>query len=202
MTAFSSQSLVDAMIWALCSPPGLLSSGCICFILQRHFYNHAFYNHASLHGIGQMALKSTIFKAEIQIADMDRAYYADHSFTIARHPSETDERMMMRLLAFVLNADDSLVVAGGLSVEDEPDLWRKDLTAQLWWESVADKLTRQENLAVTEISQEASRAMAKLAQRTMRLQYTIQEAEIWITDGVTSVQVEPVLLRPFRDTRK
>lgn len=185
-----------------------------------------------------MALKSTIFKAEIQIADMDRAYYADHAFTIARHPSETDERMMMRLLAFVLNADDSLVFAGGLSVEDEPDLWRKDLTgsielwvevglpeeklvrracgrakavhvccygghaAQLWWKSVADKLTRQENLAVTEISQEASRAMAKLAQRTMRLQYTIQEAEIWITDGVTSVQVEPVLLRPFRDTRK
>ena len=44
--------------------------------------------------------------------------------------------------------------------------------------------------------------MAKLAQRTMRLQYTIQEGEIWITDGVTSVQVEPVLLRPFRDTRK
>ena len=78
-----------------------------------------------------MALKSTIFKAEIQIADMDRAYYADHAFTIARHPSETDERMMMRLLAFVLNADDSLVFAGGLSVEDEPDLWRKDLTGPI-----------------------------------------------------------------------
>jgi uncharacterized protein YaeQ len=53
-----------------------------------------------------MALKATIFKADLSIADMDRGYYADHSLTLARHPSETDERMMLRLLAFALHADE------------------------------------------------------------------------------------------------
>ena len=51
-----------------------------------------------------MASNATIFKATIQIADMDRHYYEDHTLTLARHPSETDERMMVRLLAFVLHA--------------------------------------------------------------------------------------------------
>ena len=49
-----------------------------------------------------MAAKATIFKADLQIADMDRNYYQTHALTIARHPSETDERMMVRLLAFPL----------------------------------------------------------------------------------------------------
>jgi uncharacterized protein YaeQ len=75
-----------------------------------------------------MALKSTIFKAELSVADIDRGYYRDHALTIARHPSETDERMMMRLLAFALHADDALEFGRGLSTEDEPDLWRRDLT--------------------------------------------------------------------------
>lgn len=81
-----------------------------------------------------MALKATIFKAELQIADMDRNYYQDHELTIARHPSETDERMMLRVLAFALNADASLAFGKGLSADDEPDLWRKDLTGsiELW----------------------------------------------------------------------
>jgi len=78
-----------------------------------------------------MALKSTIFKAELSIADMDRGYYADHSLTLARHPSETDERMMMRLLAFALHADSRLEFGKGLCVDDEPDLWRKDLTGAI-----------------------------------------------------------------------
>jgi uncharacterized protein YaeQ len=81
-----------------------------------------------------MALKATIFKAELQIADMDRNYYHDHALTIARHPSETDERMMVRLLAYALNASDALIFGKGLSTDDEPDLWRKDLTGaiELW----------------------------------------------------------------------
>jgi uncharacterized protein YaeQ len=83
-----------------------------------------------------MALKATIFKARLQIADMDRHLYADHALTIARHPSETDERMMMRLLAFALNvpADDrdgALEPAKGLSDTDEPDLWQRDLTGRI-----------------------------------------------------------------------
>ena len=75
-----------------------------------------------------MAIKSTIFKAELSIADIDRGYYRDHALTIARHPSETDERMMMRLLAFALHAHDALEFGRGLSTDDEPDLWRRDLT--------------------------------------------------------------------------
>jgi uncharacterized protein YaeQ len=75
-----------------------------------------------------MALKSTIFKAALSIADVDRGYYRDHALTVARHPSETDERMMMRLLAFALHADDALEFGRGLSADDEPDVWRRDLT--------------------------------------------------------------------------
>jgi uncharacterized protein YaeQ len=81
-----------------------------------------------------MALGATICKATVQIADMDRHHYQDHALTLARHPSETDERMMVRLLAFALNADDALLFGKGLSTDDEPDLWRKDLTGaiELW----------------------------------------------------------------------
>jgi uncharacterized protein YaeQ len=78
-----------------------------------------------------MALKSTICKVELAIADVDRGYYRDHSLTLARHPSETDERMMVRLLAFALHADEALEFGRGLSAEDEPDLWQRDLTGAI-----------------------------------------------------------------------
>ena len=83
-----------------------------------------------------MALKSTIFKAELQVSDLDRHYYASHTLTLARHPSETDERLMVRLLAFALFADERLEFGRGLSAEDEPALWQKDLTGaiELWIE--------------------------------------------------------------------
>lgn len=83
-----------------------------------------------------MALTATIRKAELQISDMDRGYYASHSLTLAQHPSETDDRLMVRLLAFALNADDRLEFGRGLSVDDEPDLWRRDYTGdiELWIE--------------------------------------------------------------------
>ncbi len=81
-----------------------------------------------------MALKATIFKAELQIANIDRNYYQNHALTLARHPSETDERMMVRLLAFALHAHEALIFGNGLSTDDEPDLWQKDLTGaiDLW----------------------------------------------------------------------
>ncbi len=75
-----------------------------------------------------MALKATIYKASLNIADMDRNYYDVHSLTIACHPSETEERLMVRLLAFALFASDSLAFTRGISTDDEPDLWDKDLT--------------------------------------------------------------------------
>jgi uncharacterized protein YaeQ len=83
-----------------------------------------------------MALKSTVYKATVQIADMDRSLYATHALTLARHPSETDERLMVRVLAFALQvpADDhdgALVFARGLSDTDEPDLWQTALDGRL-----------------------------------------------------------------------
>lgn len=81
-----------------------------------------------------MALKSTIYKIDLNIADMDRQYYAQHNLTLAKHPSETDERVMVRLIAFTLFANESLIFGKGLSDDEEPDLWQKDLTGaiQLW----------------------------------------------------------------------
>ena len=92
-----------------------------------------------------MAIKSTIFKASLQIADIDHGYYADHALTLARHPSETDERMMIRLAALALQAhrlqtvcggDGNLGFGAGLSDPDEPDLWLRDYTGRtrLWVE--------------------------------------------------------------------
>ena len=78
-----------------------------------------------------MALTATIRKAELQISDMDRGYYATHNLTLAQHPSETDERLMVRMFAFVLNAADRLEFGKGLSTEDEPDLWEHDYTGDI-----------------------------------------------------------------------
>jgi uncharacterized protein YaeQ len=174
-----------------------------------------------------MALKATIFKAELCIADMERGYYHDHALTVARHPSETDERMMVRLLAFALNADETLAFGAGLSTDDEPDLWRKDLTgtietwidvglpdekrirkacgradqvfvysyggraAELWWQQVGDKLARSNNLTVIDLPQAGTRALARLAARNMKLQYTIQDGQVWVADDRDSVQLDP-----------
>jgi uncharacterized protein YaeQ len=83
-----------------------------------------------------MALKATIHKAELTISDMDRHYYATHALTLAQHPSETDERLMVRLLAFALYADERLEFGRGLSSDDEPDVWlrERDGNIALWIE--------------------------------------------------------------------
>ena len=92
-----------------------------------------------------MALKSTIYKANLQIADIDHSYYADHALTLARHPSETDERMMVRLVALALNAyklqsecngDGTLAFGAGLSDVEDPDVSLTDFTGhkRLWIE--------------------------------------------------------------------
>jgi uncharacterized protein YaeQ len=177
-------------------------------------------------GDDPMALKSTIFKVELSIADVERGYYRDHSLRIARHPSETDERMMVRLLAFALHADEALEFGRGLSAENEPDLWQRDLTGtierwievglpderevrkacgrarsvdilayggravELWWEGARAKLERHEGLTVTEVPLDASRALALLAGRSMRLQITIQEGHVLVVDGASSISAD------------
>ena len=75
-----------------------------------------------------MAIKSTVYKVELSVSDMDRHYYETHKLTVAKHPSETDERLMVRVLAFALNAHEQLEMTKGLSTDDEPDIWRKSLS--------------------------------------------------------------------------
>lgn len=178
-----------------------------------------------------MAQNATIFKVTLQIADVDRGYYHDHALTIARHPSETDERMMVRLLAFARHAHPDLAFGRGLGTDDEADLWRRDLTgaialwidvgqpdarrirracgraetvavygyggrgADLWWEQAAGALDRMDNLTVVTLPAAATRALATLAQRTMRLTCTLQEGQIWLADADRSVAIEPVVRR-------
>lgn len=179
-----------------------------------------------------MALKATIFKADLQIADMDRNYYGRHVLTIARHPSETDERMMVRLLAFALNAHEALSFGKGLSTDDEPDLWQRDLTGAvdlwidvgqpderrilkacgraahvviysysstsgIWWKQVGTKLERARNLSVLNLPLAVGPALAALAQRTMQLQCTIQDGQVWMSSGEQTVQIDPVALKQF-----
>ncbi|MDH5354611.1 MAG: YaeQ family protein [Gammaproteobacteria bacterium] len=172
-----------------------------------------------------MALKSTIFKVVLQIADMERDYYAEHSLTIARHPSETDKRMMLRLLAFCIDANEKLAFSKGISTDDEPDLWQHELHGEIshwielglpderrirkacsrarrvtiytynqrsfdvWWHQIENKLTRFDNLSIFNISDSELDSLGKLARRTMQLQCTIQDGDIWIGDGERSVHV-------------
>jgi uncharacterized protein YaeQ len=92
-----------------------------------------------------LALKSTIFKANLQVADIDHGYYTDQALTLARHPSETDERMMVRIVALALHAhalrdlcqgDGMLGFGAGLSDPDDPDVVLTDFTGRkrLWIE--------------------------------------------------------------------
>ena len=115
-----------------------------------------------------MALKSTIFKAELQLADLDRAHFGDYSLTLARHPSETDQRMMIRLLAFALYASDSLAFGRGLSAEDEADLADTDLTGCIErWIDVG--LPDERNI----------RRACGRARQVVVLAYGGRQAEIW-----------------------
>ena len=81
-----------------------------------------------------MAISATINKISLNIANMDRHYYQTHELTLAQHPSETDFRFMVRVIAFIVNASESLAFTKGLSTDDEPDLWQKSLTddIEMW----------------------------------------------------------------------
>ncbi|KAF0205046.1 MAG: YaeQ family [Gallionellaceae bacterium] len=178
-----------------------------------------------------MAIKATIFKANLQIADMERHYYQDHVLTLARHPSETDERMMVRLLAFALHAHEYLEFGEGMNNDEEADVWQKDLTgsivlwidvgipdeklirkacgradqvmvycyggrvADMWFAKDSAQFERHKNLTIVNLPVESTRALAKLAQRNMNLQCTIQDGQVWLSDGAASVQVERVVLQ-------
>ena len=123
-----------------------------------------------------------IYKAQVAVADVDRGYYADHALTLARHPSETEERMMVRLLAFALHADPDLVLYGGSR-------------ANQWWRQNAASLERFEHLSVLQCDEEGTRALARLADRNMTLSCTIQEGDVLVSDGRQSATVKVTVLK-------
>jgi len=99
-----------------------------------------------------MALKPTIYKARIALSDLDRNLYESLNLTIALHPSETLERMVARILAYCLNAQDNLIFCKGLSDADEADLWARDLNdaIELWidvGEPAAERIKKASRLA-------------------------------------------------------
>lgn len=179
-----------------------------------------------------MATGATIYRADLSIADMDRNYYADHSLTIARHPSETPERLMVRLLAFALHADPALEFGRGLSSDDEADLWKRDLTglidlwidvglpeekwlrkacgrsrqvvvlayggskADQWWKRNEGDLNRLDNLAVHALPPAASAGLAALADRSLRLNVTVQESQVWIGSDASEASLQLLTLKP------
>ena len=164
-----------------------------------------------------MALKATIFKADISITDMDRNYYNDHNLTIARHPSENDERMMLRIIAFIVNAHERLQFTKGLSDDDVPDLWQKSFSDEIelwielgqpseqrikkgcnqsqqmtiyayadnsfdvWWKKEQSKLQLRKNLSVFSLSDSLAPTLANAVQRSMQIQVTIQDGQMWLT---------------------
>ena len=181
-----------------------------------------------------MAIKATIYKAHLQVSDMDRNVYGEQALTVPLQPSETEERLMLRLLAFALNmpADTrqgSLQLARGMADADEPDLWHKDLSDQvlhwievgqpddrrlvracgrarrvslycyshsapIWYAGIAGKLSRLRNLDVWQVPHTESQALAGLAQRSMQLQFSIQDGHVYAGNGSTSVEVQPLPL--------
>ncbi len=181
-----------------------------------------------------MAIKATIYKAQLNLADMDRNVYADPALTIARHPSEADERMMIRVLALALGwpadtNEGTLELAKDMWDTDEPALWHKNFSDEIlhwvdvgqpdekrlmkacgrarkvslfafqsstpvWWTGIENKLTRATNLTIWQIPTEQSQALAKLAQRSMQLQVSVQDGTVWVNDGSDTVEVTPVQL--------
>lgn len=143
-----------------------------------------------------MALSSTVFKAQLHVADMDRHYYAEHALTVARHPSETDERMMVRILAFALNADEALTFGRGLSAEGEPDLVQTDLTgAIVRWIDVGLPDER----ALRKACGRARHVMLYIYGRGHEVWWQNQRKAVIKLDNLTVVQLDAEVTRALAD---
>ncbi len=172
-----------------------------------------------------MALKSTIYKATIHLSDMDKNYYDTLNLTVAQHPSETDLRLMTRLLAFILNAHEDLSFGKGLSDEDEAALWQINYSQEIelwvelgqpdekrlkkacnkanrtilygynspfdvWWQQNKSKTSQHTNLTVERFDDAGLSALVALLSRTMEIQVSIQDGQLWITIGDESLLIE------------
>ncbi|MFT7558134.1 MAG: hypothetical protein ACI93R_000026 [Flavobacteriales bacterium] len=172
-----------------------------------------------------MALGATIYKVDLSVSDFRRDYYQTHALRIALHPSETQARMMLRVLAFSLHADERLDFGKGLSSDDEPDLWQRNLNGNIdhwidlglpsekrirqacgkaesvsifcygdrsvntWWQKIAADLERFDKLSVYRIGDDQLGEIAKLVQRNMQLQCTIEDSELWLGDGKENLHI-------------
>ena len=176
-----------------------------------------------------MALKATINKAVIHLSDMDRNYYDTINLTIAQHPSETDHRMMVRLIAYLLNANEHLQFGKGVSDEDEAAIWQINYSEEIelwielgqldekrikkacnkaqkvklycygssvdtWWKQSENKLKLFNKLSVEQFSEETTEALAALASRSMELQCSIQDGQLWLTAGDDTLLIETTKL--------
>jgi len=115
-----------------------------------------------------MGTKATVYKAELEISDIDRGYYATHSLVLAQHPSENDRRLMARLIAFALFAHERLEFGRGLSTEEDPDLWQRDYTGNI------------ENwIELGQPEESAIRRACGRAQHVTLVTYSGNSAEVW-----------------------
>ena len=174
-----------------------------------------------------MALQATPYKVELNLTDLDRGVYENLRFTVAKHPSETDERLMVRLLAFALNAHEHLEMTKGLSTDDEPDIWQKSLsdeidvwvalgvpsekiirqscnksarvmiysyggkTAEVWWDKVRSGTARFDKLEVVNLAEHDTAALAKLANRAMKLGVHVQDGDVMVSVDDSVVYLTP-----------
>lgn len=171
-----------------------------------------------------MALKSTVYKVTLNVANMDTNYYAEHQLTLALHPSETEERLMVRIAAFARYASDTLKAGKGLSDAGEADWLQTDLTGQImrwieigqpderailkacgrseqvvvvaysnsadiWWGGVVNKLVRTRNLTVLRLPQAHSQAIKALCERSMQVQCSISDGQLWLSSGGETQEV-------------
>ncbi len=173
-----------------------------------------------------MAQKATIYKADINLANMDLGVYLDQSLTIAQHPSETLQRMMLRIVAWAMHGNEQLNFTKGLCDEDEPELWQVNYSDEIelwidlglpdekrlkkasvraqhavlfaygenaaaqWWSQQQTTAQKYNNLTIYMVSDATMAALADLATRTMQLQFSISDGEIWLSCGEQSVLLE------------
>jgi uncharacterized protein YaeQ len=159
-----------------------------------------------------MALRATVYRCDLQLSDLDRGVYRSFALTLARHPSETEERLMVRLLAFVLFADESLAFGRGRSIARWIEVGlpaQRDLRracgrarevvvlayggrrARPWWEANAEALARLPNLRLLALDEAEAAALQTLAARSMSLAATVHDGHVWLATPAATVEIRP-----------
>ena len=170
-----------------------------------------------------MAIKPTIYKATVNLSNIDSHIYQELNLTMALHPSETPERMMVRLLAYCLNVQDNLAFTKGISTSEEPDIWAVSLdgriahwievgqpdpervkkavgrsekvsiylfgkSADTWWQLNQTPLLKLSRTSVFQFNWSDVEQLLVMLNRTMRLNVTINEGLMFVSDETTSVE--------------